>query len=527
MTRLPGDHEFFSNLLEFIDFLLDSIVVFHVRLCPFESSVFFGFGDLLAELLCERLNRGLLGRFDAHYHQIRAWRFQLDGIRHRGVKSFGSSRNHRQQNACVGTAAGESMQPLSEAAFARQLRALSAQERLAFLARLWEARGYTTRVDGSRLIASQEASAGDRDTISRTVPTQELTIVVTGPIGYGSVDTTADVVVTTRETALVRRVTTDAGAELVSPADLLERLLYGIDRETANTITNEHLGRSLMQPPAEDSGVPGSRVAGAAVIGVVVIAIIVSSVGLPLAMNEDVSSQAQVSSTEPATTPVVETGDQLPDGLNDDGVTDPQAATAAHKTLVQGSARELRFEYFAVGEGTLLGGITEYSATGRYINDSRYAFNVTRADGEGLRAHREQFVVDGVTLQREQVGNETEYLRTEDRPAARWDGFRQSTIQLYTAALSVNQTSVREVSSEGKSILRLDLSGTPSESILRAERIDAVAYVTREGRLTRLQMEYINEATGDPIRVVVGVRLLEDPTITRPEWYGTALNQTA
>ncbi|ESS10787.1 MAG: hypothetical protein A07HR60_02807 [uncultured archaeon A07HR60] len=419
------------------------------------------------------------------------------------------------------------MQPLSEAAFARRLRALSAQERLRFLARLWEARGYATRVDDGRLIVQRDVATGSRDDTSQTVTTQELSIVVTGPIGYGSVDATADVVVTTRETALVRRVTTTAGAELVSPADLLKRLLYGVDRETAKTITNEHLGGSLLQPPTDDSDVSVSRWAGAVVIGVVVIGVVLVAVGPVLPIADDMSSQPEVSPSESATAPAADTGDQLPDGLSDDGVTDPQAATAAHNAIVEGRARELRFEYATAGNGSRLGRITEYSAAVQYINDSRYAFDVTRVDEGGVPVHREQFVVDGVALEQEQRGNETEYTRRENQSIGVWNGFQQSRIQLYTAALSVNQTSVREVSSEGEPILRLDLSGTPSESFLRNERIEAVAFVTREGRLTRLQVEYTSEATGETVRVVVGVQLLEDPTVAPPEWYGTALNQTA
>lgn len=425
------------------------------------------------------------------------------------------------------------MHPFSEAAFARQLRALSTAERLSFLARLWEARGYATRVDDGRVIAEKrELHAGDSGTTAEAAtPARELTIAVTGPIGYGDVDTGADIVVTTRETALVRRAATGAGAEVVSPGDLLETFMYGITRETAETIASEHLGGSVVATTADDDDEisPPRWAVSAVVIGAVMIAVLVGTSGLalPIGGNVSPSDDVDVTVTESSAVTVAETDSSLPDGLNVD-LADPEAATAAHNDAVEGKARELKFVYFAPENDTLPGGTTEYSATGRYLNDSRYTLEVRQSDEDGLRSHTEQFVANGVALRRQQVGNETDYERRENQSTTGWDGFRRSTIELYTAALSVNQTSIREVTwKSNERMYRLELVGKPSESILLAEQIEAVAFVSGEGRLSRLQLEYIHEPSGDQVRVVVGGRLLEDPAVARPEWYEEALNETA
>jgi len=133
----------------------------------------------------------------------------------------------------------------SEAAFARRFRALSAAERRRFVAALWAARGWET----SHETAEATVVVARRDGETRR-------IAVGTPVPDD-----ADVVVDeTGRSAAVRRRAEAVGASRVSPADLRDKLLYGVDRDTADRLFSRHFGVDLATAATTDAADDRRRV---------------------------------------------------------------------------------------------------------------------------------------------------------------------------------------------------------------------------------------------------------------------------
>lgn len=423
------------------------------------------------------------------------------------------------------------MEPLSEAMFARRFRALSAHERRTFLARVWEARGYHTRIEDGRIIARRVRANSEEPTdTSSAGPTGEtLTIAVAGPTGYGCAG--ADIIVTTRETSLVRRAAGNTGAEIVPPAKLLEKLLYGIERDTATTIVAEQLGGSLFGTPTESEGAPISRPIGMALIGGVIILIILGSSGVAFPINNESGIQGESSlngtASAPTPAPEAESSSPFPNGMNASGVTDPTKAAMAHRTAVDGSPREVRFDYAGTENDPPFRAITEYSSKGRYVDDTQYLIASAGTSTDGEQIAREQFSKNGVTLLRRQLNNETIYNKTQSRRGFRWDRYEETTTNLYTAVLSANQTSLQQVEKPGRRVYQLNFKGAPSEPLRNTEDFGAVAYVAGNGQLTQLTIQYTHAPSGEQVRIVIGTQLIDDTVIEEPEWHEEAVDRTA
>lgn len=171
----------------------------------------------------------------------------------------------------------------SEAAFARRYRSLSAAERRGFVAGLWAARGWET----TREAAEPNVVLARRDGRARR-------IAVGSPVPHD-----ADVVVGHGARRLLatspRRRAEALGATYVSPADLRERLLYGVDRDAADRLFRRHFGVDLATAAAVDAAGPGGvrrratrlgRRAAAekpVALGVVAAALLVAAVGILVA----------------------------------------------------------------------------------------------------------------------------------------------------------------------------------------------------------------------------------------------------
>ncbi|ESS03025.1 MAG: hypothetical protein A07HR67_02534, partial [uncultured archaeon A07HR67] len=126
----------------------------------------------------------------------------------------------------------------SEAAFARQFRALSTAERRRFVAALWTARGWET---------SHETAEATLVVARRDGETRRIAVGTPVP---DDVDVVVD---ETGRSAAVRRRTEATGASRVSPADLRDKLLYGVDRDTADRLFCRHFGVDLAAAATTDA----------------------------------------------------------------------------------------------------------------------------------------------------------------------------------------------------------------------------------------------------------------------------------
>jgi hypothetical protein len=129
----------------------------------------------------------------------------------------------------------------STASFARRFRGLSPPERRDFVAALWAARGWETRTEG----AAPNAVVARRDGRTRR-------IAVGTPVPED-----ADAVVGDGARRLLspapRSRAESVGATYVSPADLRERLLYGVERDAADRLFRRHFGVALATAGADDA----------------------------------------------------------------------------------------------------------------------------------------------------------------------------------------------------------------------------------------------------------------------------------
>jgi hypothetical protein len=133
----------------------------------------------------------------------------------------------------------------SEAAFARRYRSLSAAERRDFVAALWAARGWETTGEGTEpnVVLARRDGRTRRVAVGAPVP-DDADVVV----GDGTRRLLA---------ASPKRRAAAVEATSVSPADLRERLLYGIDRDAADRLYRDHFGVDLATAAATDAADTG------------------------------------------------------------------------------------------------------------------------------------------------------------------------------------------------------------------------------------------------------------------------------
>lgn len=138
----------------------------------------------------------------------------------------------------------------SESGFARRYRSLSAAERRDFVAALWAACGWeTTREAGDpNLVVARHDGHVRRVAVGTPVP-DDADVVVGGGTRW-------------LRSASPRRRAEALGATYVSPADLRDRLCYGVDRDVADRLFRRHFGVDLAgaATAADPDGV-GRRVA--------------------------------------------------------------------------------------------------------------------------------------------------------------------------------------------------------------------------------------------------------------------------
>lgn len=189
------------------------------------------------------------------------------------------------------------MPPITRSTFRSDLRSLRREEVVAFVADLWSARGFETRVEGDVVVATRpdEADGGGRSERIAVEPGHGRPSSGTGPSGRSE---GVDVVVTRDGGGGTDRHVEGAGSPVegtdvrtLGCDDLYEMLLYSVPRSTAEPIVRRHLGRELT---VESTAAPRSAagwVRGAvdatptwvslAVAATVVVLLVAAAAGLP------------------------------------------------------------------------------------------------------------------------------------------------------------------------------------------------------------------------------------------------------
>lgn len=122
---------------------------------------------------------------------------------------------------------------LPREAFGDQVASLGTGEFASFVTALLRARGWDVDDEEPLLRLHRTVPRGDRSVLAIADPTESPAV------------DDVDRIVTARQSIAVERLADGLGADVVGPDGLYDRLLYGIDREVADEICREYLGRGV------------------------------------------------------------------------------------------------------------------------------------------------------------------------------------------------------------------------------------------------------------------------------------------
>lgn len=398
--------------------------------------------------------------------------------------------------------------------FSRSLRRLDSRGFVAFVAALYDARGTVARVEGSRI------RLGDGRTVA---------CLHRGPIrarlaGPPRVPEGADVVVSASASDRSRAQAVERGARYVGPRRLRSLLLYGIDREVAETLCREHLGRPLpvedLRDGADDADRPrgvdrstggpgrGSRVLAVGLSVLVVAAAVVVLLGGPaLVPDADRAPSAggagvggvvgPTGAGIAAASPPENESVPYPPGVDVDGVRDASALASAHRQAVANRSYQLLLR----GHGDvrsvrpwppgvyLYAGAPRWASLRQRISVERPTVYRSRLTGlHGNDSGGDMVVVDdyadGRAVYRRYGGNATpKFVRVTNRD----DLVGYAASEYLIRFLSTSETRVERLN---ENWFRIVATGNPFSISDPIRSYRAVAVVSRSGFVSRLSVSY-------------------------------------
>lgn len=442
------------------------------------------------------------------------------------------------------------MPPVPTDEFAREFRALPASERTAFVAALWDARGWETTIE--------EDVVAERDDERR-----RIRVVDPGWFGTPNLGD-ADTLVAARDREAVRAAVSEAGVEYVSPADLHDLLLYGIDREAASDLYESTFDQPLERTPPEpesnvdesEAGQGGAIAAASAALptlsgnrrGVAALLLLllvgVAVVGSPLPADSpeqrsvtvgDATSGDERAGAIGGASPSPTALPGLLPGVTRAGVVDPSALAAAHVQQVQNRSRVRSVTVTGPPNTSVMGRAVAQNLTTRIVNESYYRHRAaSRFDGEDEWTSRVGVYADGEQVyQRLTLGNDTRYSRysVTERPATQYDDL---TSYLYRYFAGANDTIVRCAIDYDTDCptYRIEVDGEPPAVLEgEVENYEALAIVSDRGVITTIRASYTlpdrdDDGERDQVRFALDYQF-EEVEVTVPSWLSEARNETA
>jgi hypothetical protein len=428
--------------------------------------------------------------------------------------------------------------PRSETEFRDLFRGLSPTDRRRFVGALWEARGWVTD-DESDVVVARKG-----ETVRR--------LRVVQPRWFGSPDVDGvDAVVTTRHRESLQHAAEAAGADYVTPADLRELLLYGVDRADASRLFTEFFDRPLSVP--RDAATPDRTGWTAPTISapspaVLVVALIVVLAGIgmvnPSVFSFDRSASAAgvaaggeftpgatgaLGGDEGDAGPSASTG--LPPGVSEDGVENASALADAH--LSNTLNRRYAFSFDFAGPAAAPDFEDWTAVEWDLVVEHRRAFRVDASfNGTGSDDWRSIGVfANGVRDYR--IYRVPGSVRTNEMPAGASDAdsytyFASRVVATYLDTSNSTVTCVNRGATACQRY-RIDASGeTPTltemvgdDGTIREYR--AVAHVTSDGLVTNLTVNYQYVEDGFPEAVDLRFEYDDYGTarIEPPAWLST------
>ncbi len=398
----------------------------------------------------------------------------------------------------------------------RSVAGLDAPAYAAFLAALARARGTAAHTEGRVVVYADGRRV-------RAHASSRLPVALAARVDPTGVDAVA----TTRPAVADRLRERDV--PVVGPDTVARRLLYGVDRATADRLSRTHLGRPLDATPAQtltDRAREVGPVAGLVVVLVTLVAVVAGGVG--------------VGGPAPATDPArelpesewvtVESGgwqstETLAPGLTRDGVVDPEALAAAHEAALDGTPYRVDLTY-----REQLRRERAFPRAGRYRtveveSPTRY-YETTTGWGDPV-------VAPVPTTEREVYANgQRRFVRgpngtVADLPLGPRDVDPHAVrgAEYVRRFLDVRQTDEVDTRVEnGELVHRVAVRGTTAPDVAS---YSATALVTSEGLVRELRVSYLQSER----EVAVSIHLRYEPgdgSVEAPAWYaGNATTRSA
>lgn len=432
------------------------------------------------------------------------------------------------------------MPPVSEETFASEFRGLSASDRLEFVAGLWAARGWETTVESGVVVA-------ERDDERRRIH-------VVDPGRFGTPDVpSAGVLVSARDRDGVREAAEAAGVEYVPPTELHDLLLYGIDREVAESLYREWFDRSLVRSTPEESDdrrlvesvaaalppiVKRRRVVVAvlliALVGAAVAGPVLSGVGSPdqsPVTVSDVTPDEETPGAIGASTPEPTEPPGLLPGVTASGIVEVSTLAEAHVAGVRNRSRVRSVTVVGPPNTSIMSGTTRRTLTTWIDNVSHYRHQAeSQFPGESGWDGAAGVYADGeVAYQRIVVGNDSAYSRVPvaDRPASQYDDVAPYLYRYFTNTEATVITCAIRFETDCPTY-RIEVDAPPPGFAEGVEAFDALAIVSDRGVVTTIRVNYTIVVDGEPQEVRLAVDYRFEPVNPEPpEWLPAAKNATA
>lgn len=433
---------------------------------------------------------------------------------------------------------------MTRSEFRSHLRDLSATEFTEFVAAVWEARGYQTRVSGRQISVIEEDTGREkrlwteyrRRWFRRTGkrPPQDVDIIVTNT---------------------VKSAGGPGAKEIVDGNALRAMTLYAIDRDTGRALFQEFFGRDLRRPvapsPSLASRVPDELAMEPiyAVIGGIALVLIVASIFAgPLALGEptgpETPSLAATNSSEvtfvtPTPTPRAGPGFSerytplpvdpgvLPPGISRRGIEDTDTLIRAHVRGIRNRSYRLRINYREFSNGSF----AVKRETIRIENKTTYLSEIDSAGKLSTNPYviddKEVYADGNRRYERHLDSDERTYTIYSDPTEGRLASgtvrtpFSERTQQYLRWFLAAEESRISDtIHNKGDRYYQIVMIGDPW---IGFENSTGVAIVDSHGVVHYLQRTYDIPGAGDTwITVRIQYSNFDEVTVEEPWWYAEA-----
>jgi len=418
------------------------------------------------------------------------------------------------------------------------LRQMNRDALAAFVADLWEARGFETERNGFVI-----GAADGRQSI-------RIRVVGTNPSRLGeSVATSADTLV-----MLDGWDGSADGVNIVDASTLAKMLGYAIERPIAGELCERHFDAppdELRRPGWFERAVVQKRTRAGFVTGVIVILFVFGTLaGLAMisgtdgaggfatgvktptvdGVGSDRSANGTLSTPDRKLSDIDARGDKMPPGITQDGITDIGALAVAHERAISGRAHTIWYDRHQP-RGLDPDRMRVKRSIHITAEDGRYLIRKTQVVAENRTRLGAVYHERGVFFSADWNDTEQRYhriLRMDSRNILVPTPYelRDTLVRRY---LSTPESEFnRTVERNGTTLYRIVGHGTPNSSrIAEVENYSVSALVDSRGLVRTVTVEYTNVVPDENYRTRIEISYgrIGETTVTRPDWYDRRTSQ--